>query len=101
VPHSEVETREQTDAELLSAVAAGDDDAYGLLWRRHEAAARRLAAQLTRHGSVDDLVSEAFARVLRAVKSGAGPSRRSARTCSARCGGSPSTRRGRTTSGSR
>ena len=73
VPHSEVETREPTDAELLSAVAAGDDDAYGLLWRRHEAAARRLAAQLTRHGSVDDLVSEAFARVLRAVKAGAGP----------------------------
>lgn len=62
-----------SDAELLAAVRGGDDDAFGTLWARHEGAARRLARQITRPSETDDLVSESFYRVLRAIKSGGGP----------------------------
>ena len=62
-----------SDAELIAAVRAGDDAAFGVLWSRHEAAARRLARQIARHSETDDLVSESFYRVLRAIKSGGGP----------------------------
>jgi RNA polymerase sigma factor (sigma-70 family) len=64
---------EVSDAELLRAVASGDEAAYGTLWARHADAARRFASQLTTPSNVDDLVSEGFLRVLRAVKSGGGP----------------------------
>jgi RNA polymerase sigma factor (sigma-70 family) len=64
---------EPSDAELLTAVRAGNEDAYGQLWTRHSGPARRLAAQLTRSGNVDDLVSEAFLRVFRAIMAGGGP----------------------------
>lgn len=66
-------TRQPSDADLLAAAAAGDPDAYATLWTRHKGAARRLAAQLAGPSQVDDLVSEAFARVLRAIRAGAGP----------------------------
>jgi RNA polymerase sigma factor (sigma-70 family) len=62
-----------SDAELIAAVRAGDDAAFGVLWSRHEAAARRLARQIARPSEADDLVSESFYRVLRAIKSGGGP----------------------------
>jgi RNA polymerase sigma factor (sigma-70 family) len=62
-----------SDAELIAAVRGGDDAAFGVLWSRHEAAARRLARQITRPSEADDLVSESFYRVLRAIKSGGGP----------------------------
>lgn len=61
------------DAELISAVRAGDVDAYGLLFERHVGAARRLARQLVAAGDVDDLVSEAFAKVLSVLQRGGGP----------------------------
>ncbi|MGH3335729.1 MAG: RNA polymerase sigma factor, partial [Nocardioides sp.] len=52
------------DAELISAVRGGDVDAYGELFGRHVAAARRLARQLVPPADAEDLVSEAFAKVL-------------------------------------
>jgi RNA polymerase sigma factor (sigma-70 family) len=61
------------DAELISAVRGGDVDAYGQLFSRHVAAARRLARQLAAAGDADDLVSEAFAKVLGALQRGGGP----------------------------
>ncbi|MDH2415332.1 sigma-70 family RNA polymerase sigma factor [Nocardioides sp. CER19] len=64
---------EPGDAELISAVRAGDADAYGLLFERHVGAARRLARQLVSAGDVDDLVSEAFAKVLSVLQRGGGP----------------------------
>ena len=64
---------ERSDAELLSAVRAGDDDAFASLWSRHELAARRLAGQIAPSSNVDDLVSESFYRVLRTIKAGGGP----------------------------
>ena len=64
---------EPGDAELISAVRGGDVDAYGELFGRHVDAARRLARQLTTAADADDLVSDAFAKVLVVLKSGGGP----------------------------
>jgi RNA polymerase sigma factor (sigma-70 family) len=64
---------DRSDAELITAVRSGDDTAFATLWSRHEVAARRLARQIGNPSNADDLVSEAFLRVLRALKSGSGP----------------------------
>ncbi len=61
------------DAELISAVRGGDLDAYGELFARHVDAARRLARQLAGPGDSDDLVSDAFAKVLAVLQRGGGP----------------------------
>ena len=67
-------TPELDDAALLAATRAGDAEAFGLLYRRHADAARRLAGRLTGDpGAAEDLVSEAFARVLAALQRGGGP----------------------------
>ena len=62
-----------SDAELISRVRGGDVDAYGQLFARHVGAARRLARQLVRGPDSDDLVSEAFTKVMGALQSGGGP----------------------------
>lgn len=67
--------RQLDDAELIDNTRAGDSDAYGELYRRHYQAARAAAHSLARNRcDADDLISEAFARVLRAARSGGGPS---------------------------
>lgn len=63
----------RSDAELISAVRAGDVAAYGELFSRHVEAARRLGRQLVPAPDVDDLVSEAFAKVLGVLQRGGGP----------------------------
>jgi RNA polymerase sigma factor (sigma-70 family) len=64
----------RSDAELLAASRTGDQLAYGELFRRHAPAATALARRLTGHPSdADDLVSEAFTKVLSALKNGSGP----------------------------
>jgi RNA polymerase sigma factor (sigma-70 family) len=67
------EDSERTDAELIDATRAGDRDAFGALWRRHIEAARRVAGAVTRRFDADDLTSEAFAKVYRAIRAGNGP----------------------------
>ncbi len=62
-----------SDAELISAVRDGDTAAYGQLFERHVDAARRLARQLVSAADVDDVVSEAFAKVLVVLRRGGGP----------------------------
>jgi RNA polymerase sigma factor (sigma-70 family) len=63
-----------TDAELLAAVRAGDTSAFGVLYDRHCQAARRLAQVLMRDPSdAEDLVAEAVAKVLSALRGGRGP----------------------------
>ena len=64
---------ERDDATLIAAVRDGDTDAYGVLFERHVDAARRLARSLARDGDADDLVAEAFAKVLPVLARGAGP----------------------------
>jgi len=62
------------DAELITAVRSGDLEAYGVLYRRHAGAARTQARQLAGPGpEADDLVAEAFLRVLDALRGGGGP----------------------------
>ena len=86
------EQQQPSDAELISAVRGGDTTAYGELFTRHVEAARRLARQLTSATDVEDLVSEAFAKVLTIVRRGGGPTSPSAPTCSPRSAACTSTR---------
>jgi RNA polymerase sigma factor (sigma-70 family) len=62
-----------SDAELLGQSRAGSRTAFTELYSRHHAAARRVARTYPRAGDPDDLVNEAFARVLAALGRGAGP----------------------------
>jgi len=69
-----VDVTEPADGELVAAVRAGDMDAYGQLFRRHGRSARVLALQLAcSSAEADDLVAEAFVRVLAALRGGGGP----------------------------
>jgi len=63
-----------SDEPLIAAVRRGDVDAYEQLYRKHEEPARR-TAQLCAgdHADQQDLVAEAFVRVLVAILGGGGP----------------------------
>ena len=64
----------KSDAELIAAVRDGDTSAYGVLYERHLHAAKRAASCLTNSmAEREDLVSDAFARVLRVLRGGRGP----------------------------
>ncbi|QNK83154.1 sigma-70 family RNA polymerase sigma factor [Nakamurella sp. PAMC28650] len=63
-----------SDAELITRVRAGDRSAFGDLYARHAGAALALARQFSRSPTeADDLVSEAFARVLDGMLESKGP----------------------------
>ncbi|HWO60699.1 MAG TPA: sigma-70 family RNA polymerase sigma factor, partial [Umezawaea sp.] len=63
-----------SDSELIDSVRGGKIEAYGELYERHVSAAYNLARQLTRSpAEADDLVSEAFAKVLDTLRGGRGP----------------------------
>ncbi|MFC8922907.1 zf-HC2 domain-containing protein [Cellulosimicrobium sp. NPDC057127] len=61
------------DVELADAVRAGDVDAFTVLWERHAAAGRAAARRLTSTYDPDDVVQEAYLRVLRSLQLGSGP----------------------------
>ncbi|MFJ7212747.1 RNA polymerase sigma factor [Amycolatopsis sp. NPDC098790] len=64
------------DAELLARVRAGHTEDYGVLFERHHTAARAHARQLTTSSlEADDLVAEAFAKTLKIIYGGGGPTR--------------------------
>ncbi|MFG3339422.1 sigma-70 family RNA polymerase sigma factor [Glycomyces sp. NPDC048151] len=66
------ETR--SDPELIAATRGGDTTAYAVLYERHVHSARRLARILSRDpAGADDLVSEAFAKLLHTFREGGGP----------------------------
>ncbi|PWK82779.1 RNA polymerase sigma factor (sigma-70 family) [Lentzea atacamensis] len=66
--------RPPSDADLIDAVREGKIEAYGKLYERHVRAANLLAMQLSNSSSdADDLVSDAFAKVLAALRTGGGP----------------------------
>ena len=64
---------EPTDPELICRVREGDVTAYGTLFDRHLEAARRLASVMGGGSERDDLVSEAFVKVLDVLLAGGGP----------------------------
>jgi RNA polymerase sigma factor (sigma-70 family) len=64
----------ETDVELIELVRGGDDAAFGELYRRHRKSAAAVARSMVyRRPDVDDVVSEAFAGVLAAIRNGRGP----------------------------
>ncbi|TWP48515.1 sigma-70 family RNA polymerase sigma factor [Lentzea tibetensis] len=63
-----------SDAELIEAVRGGTIQAYSELYSRHVRAAHNLALHLSRSPvDADDLVSDAFAKVLTTLRAGGGP----------------------------
>lgn len=63
-----------SDAELIAAVRRGDATAYGVLYQRHLDAAKRVAACLvSTPAEREDLVADAFTKILRALRGGGGP----------------------------
>jgi RNA polymerase sigma factor (sigma-70 family) len=63
-----------SDAELISAVRAGDADAYGILYARHYDRVLRLARHIVpAQADAEDVVAETFVKVLAAIKGGSGP----------------------------
>jgi RNA polymerase sigma factor (sigma-70 family) len=62
------------DSELIAAVREGDVAAFAVLYERHLVAAKRAAACLANTPAErEDLVAEAFTRVLRMLREGRGP----------------------------
>src|SRR5918995_4415505 len=70
---TDTNVQELTDPELISRVREGDVGAYGTLFSRHVDAASRLARLLVGGPDSDDLVSEAFVKVLNVLLAGGGP----------------------------
>lgn len=62
-----------SDSALVEAARAGDRRAYGELWARHSPAGVAYARALTSAFDPDDLVSESFEKILRAITAGGGP----------------------------
>ena len=60
-------TGEPSDAQIIEAVRGGDIGDFALLWRRHVESARRAARAISPSSDPDDLVSEAFASILRVL----------------------------------
>ncbi|WP_431277124.1 sigma-70 family RNA polymerase sigma factor [Leifsonia poae] len=68
-----VDNTSLSDAELLYRLRSGHNDAYGELWNRHSKAGISVARSVTSSLDPDDLVSEAFAKILTTIKRGNGP----------------------------
>jgi RNA polymerase sigma factor (sigma-70 family) len=62
-----------SDSELLERARKGDNDAFAELWRRHAGAARAVAISFSPSFDPDDLVSESFVKIYKAVNAGNGP----------------------------
>ncbi len=68
-----LDTSLPSDGDLLSAVRAGNRDAYGLLFTRYRGLALQRARRWAQPPTHEDLVSEAFRAVLEAIVGGCGP----------------------------
>ncbi|WP_082369312.1 sigma-70 family RNA polymerase sigma factor [Arthrobacter sp. ERGS1:01] len=73
LPPTEEAPIRPSDIELVARTRAGDNEAFGELWERHRQAALRAATSLTSDHDPEDLVQEAFLRILTAIRSNAGP----------------------------
>ncbi|WP_198303441.1 sigma-70 family RNA polymerase sigma factor [Cellulomonas sp. PSBB021] len=64
----------RSDAELISAVRAGDESGFAALYERHSAAAAVVARQYTDSAAdADDVVADAFTAVYATLRNGNGP----------------------------
>ncbi len=64
---------ERSDAELLDIVRAGDTSAFAVLWQRHSRAGLAAARHFGTSSSAEDIVSEAYLRILELILDGRGP----------------------------
>ncbi len=62
-----------SDDELVALARDGDSSAYGELWQRHSGIGTSIARRYYEIADADDLVSEAFARILTTIQRGGGP----------------------------
>jgi RNA polymerase sigma factor (sigma-70 family) len=69
-----LERESASDLDLISAARDGDDEAVAELYVRHHDAAARYARRLTDPTTAEDLVAEAFAKLLESIQRGGGPS---------------------------
>ncbi|WP_187976900.1 sigma-70 family RNA polymerase sigma factor [Mycetocola sp. JXN-3] len=67
------ETPSPDDSELLDAARAGKEEAFATLWTRHAEAGKRASRAISRSFDADDVVSEAFTRIIATVNRGSGP----------------------------
>ncbi|MFJ3392164.1 RNA polymerase sigma factor [Leifsonia aquatica] len=70
---SSIDYEALSDVDLLMLTRAEDEHAYGELWSRHVRVGITVARRVTRDFDPSDLVSEAFARILQAIRNGSGP----------------------------
>ncbi|WP_053387199.1 sigma-70 family RNA polymerase sigma factor [Leucobacter japonicus] len=63
----------RSDAELLDATRAGDTSAFSVLWERHSRAGLVAARHLGNPSNADDVVSEAYLRIMELTLDGRGP----------------------------
>ncbi|MGL5829040.1 MAG: RNA polymerase sigma factor, partial [Angustibacter sp.] len=69
-----VNTESVDDSMIMAAVRRGQSELFGVLYRRHAAVASMYARRLARNGDdANDVVAEAFARVLDILQRGLGP----------------------------
>jgi len=62
-----------TDLELLSRVRAGEHEHFAELWIRYQGWAHHVARTTTSRYDAEDIVQEAFAKVLASLRNGNGP----------------------------
>jgi RNA polymerase sigma factor (sigma-70 family) len=62
-----------SDSELVGLTRDHDPAAFGQLWQRYRPIALAVARRTTRRFDAEDLVAEAFARILKAIAAGGGP----------------------------
>lgn len=65
--------RAAEDSALLEACREGDQRSFATLWERHHRAGRSAARSIAPHLDADDLVAEAYTRILALVQRGKGP----------------------------
>src|SRR6187402_1912410 len=61
------------DEELARRVRSGDDRAFGVLWERHARAGLAAAGSFRSIAEPEDIVAEAYLRILRSMQGGGGP----------------------------
>jgi RNA polymerase sigma factor (sigma-70 family) len=62
-----------SDGELVGLTRDHDRSAFGQLWQRYRLIALAVARRTTHRFDAEDLVAEAFARILHAIAAGGGP----------------------------
>jgi RNA polymerase sigma factor (sigma-70 family) len=62
-----------TDLELLERVRGGEHHLFGELWNRYNGWAHHVARNVTARYEAEDIVQEAFAKVLNSLRNGNGP----------------------------